>query len=335
MSWASAGCPCWSTAGSNPSTPSRAPRCFRICNATYNDSDRSSSLILTPDNRELSPNEWLLDVLFRPEQADTYQVIAIDNPDLLSLLNLRREDGMAQAPLLLLPRSKRPSPRSIAQAQLAEPVDPQTRSIFQKAVVQLQANVILYLRLKQCLISPDSPDFLTELFDFQKTLAAGVEAVRAKQAGQPFDAAAARHLIDSGQQFDQMSRLGYALAIPPAKGEADVNGWRNAGTALLESFQTGQVNPHVLAYAGLGHSWAGNKPTDFNNILRLYREELVKGFPHAMEKCATEARFNAMKPFTTAMSLYVMAFFIAIFSWLILVRGTGPRRLSPSWPSPG
>ena len=285
-----------------------------ICNATYNDPDRSGG-IATPDNRLLNPNEWLLDTLFRPEQADTYQVIAIDNPDLLSLLNLRPDDGMAKRRFSFA-QIEKALPEIDRQAQLAEPVEPQTRSIFQKAVVQLQANVILYLRLKQSLVSPDSADFLTELFDFQKSLAAGVEAVRAKQAGQPFDAAAARHLIDSGQQFDQMSRLGYALAIPPAKGEADINGWRNAGTALLETFQTGQVNPHVMAYAGLGHSWADNRPADFNNILRLYRDELVKGFPQALEKCATEARFNAMKPFNTAMSLYVMAFFIAIFSWL-------------------
>jgi ABC-type transport system involved in cytochrome c biogenesis permease subunit len=285
-----------------------------ICNATYNDSDKSS-FILTPDKRELDPNEWLLDVLFKPGQADTYQVIAIDNPDLLTLLNLRREDGMADRRFSFAQIEK-----SLAeidrQARLAEPVEPQTRSAFQKAVVQLQANVILYERLKESLISSDSQDFLGELFAFQNSLGTGVEAVRAKQAGKPFDAAAARKLIEAGQRFDQMARIGYILAVPPAKGEADINGWRNAGTALLETFTTGEVNAHVLAYAGLGHSWAAGKPVDFNNILRLYRDEIAKAFPHALEKSAAEARFNAMKPFTTAMTLYVLAFFVAVFSWL-------------------
>ena len=265
--------------------------------------------------RPLTPNEWLLDVLFRPERADTYQDFAVDNPDLLALLNLRHEDGLADRRFSFAQIEK-----SLAeidrQAQLAEPVDPQLRSPFQKGVLQLQANVILYERLKESLVSSDSQDFLAELFTFQGSLGAGVEAVRAKQAGQPFDAATARQLIESGRRFDHMARIGYLLAVPPAQGEADVNGWRNAGTALLETFQTGQVNPHVMTYAGLGRSWAVNKPVDFNTILRLYRAELVKSFPEALGKSATEARFNAMKPFNTAMTLYVLAFFVASFSWL-------------------
>ena len=285
-----------------------------ICNATYNDPERTGG-IATPDDRLLNPNEWLLDVMFRPEQADTYQVIAVDSPDLLSLLNLRREDGMAKRRFSFA-QIEKTLPEIDRQAQLAEPVEPQLRSPFQKGVLQLQANVILYERLKESLTSSDSQDFLAELFTFQSTLGAGIEAVRAKQAGKPSDAAAARKLIESGQRFDHMARIGYVLAVPPMKGEADTNGWRNAGTALLETFQTGQVNPHVMAYAGLGHSWANNKPVDFNNILRLYRDELVKGFPKAVEKSAIEARFNTVKPFNTAMTLYVMAFFIAVLSWL-------------------
>jgi ABC-type transport system involved in cytochrome c biogenesis permease subunit len=285
-----------------------------ICGTTSNDSSKSS-LILTPDKRELNPNEWLLDVLFRPAQADTYQVIAIDNPDLLTLLNLRREEGLADRRFSFAQVEK-----SLAeidrQARLTEPVEPQVRSAFQKAVVQLQSNLILYERLKESLISSDSQNFLAALFAFQNTLGASVEAVRAKQAGQPFDADAAQKLIENGQRFDQMARVGYLLAVPPVKGEADTNGWRNAGTALLETFQTGQVNPHVMAYAGLGHSWAGGNATDFNIILRLYRDELVKSFPLALAKCTAEARFNAMKPFNTAMTLYVLAFFVAVFSWL-------------------
>jgi hypothetical protein len=38
-----------------------------------------------------SPTEWLLDVLFRPERADTYPVFAIDNTDALSLVGKTEE----------------------------------------------------------------------------------------------------------------------------------------------------------------------------------------------------------------------------------------------------
>ncbi len=285
-----------------------------ICNATYNDPNQSGG-ILTPDKRLLNPNEWLLDVFFRPVQADAYQVIAIDNPDLLTLLNLRREDGLGNRRFSFA-QIEKSLPEIDRQASLAEPVDPQARSIFQKAVLQLQANVVLYERLKESLANSASSDFLGDLFTFQKSLTAGVDAVRAKEAGKTFDAAAARKLIEDGQRFDQMARVGYVLAIPPTRGEADANGWRNAGTALLETFQTGEVNPYTLIYAGLGHTWAANQPTQFNEIVRQYREGLAKSFPNALSKCAAEARFNAMKPFNTAMTLYVMAFFVAVISWL-------------------
>jgi ABC-type transport system involved in cytochrome c biogenesis permease subunit len=286
-----------------------------LCNATANDSTRSSYL-LTPDNRELNPNEWLLDVLFRAERADTYQILAIDNPDLLTLLNLRREDGMANRRFSFA--QVEPSLAEIdRQAKLADPVEPQTRSAFQKAVVQLQSNVILYLRLKESLISSDRPDFLGDLFAFQNSLHAGIEAVRAKEAGQPSDAAAARQMIEYGQRFDRMSQLGYLLAVPPARGESEANGWKNTGAALLETFQTGAVNAPVMAYAGLGRSWQSDKPEDFNNILRLYRAQLEKAFPAALAKCTAEACFNAMQPFSTAMTLYVLAFLVAVISWLV------------------
>ena len=286
-----------------------------LCNATANDSSQSS-FILTPDHRELNPDEWLLDVLFRAERADTYQILAIDNPDLLTLLNLRREDGMANRRFSFA--QVEPSLAEIdRQAKLADPVESQTRSAFQKAVVQLQANVILYLRLKESLISSDRPDFLSDLFAFQNSLKAGIEAVRAKEAGQPSDAAAASRMMEFAQRFDRMSQLGYLLAVPPARGESEANGWRNAGAALLETFQSGAVNAPVMAYAGLGRSWQSDKPEDFNNILRLYRAQLEKTFPSALAKCTAEARFNAMQPFSTAMTLYVLAFLVAVISWLV------------------
>ena len=33
-----------------------------------------------------SPTEWLIEVMFRPENADTFPTFAIDHPDLLSLV---------------------------------------------------------------------------------------------------------------------------------------------------------------------------------------------------------------------------------------------------------
>ena len=44
--------------------------------------------VVTPDGRELTPTEWLLDVLFRADLADHYQHFRIDNLDVISLFGL-------------------------------------------------------------------------------------------------------------------------------------------------------------------------------------------------------------------------------------------------------
>ncbi|HMD61458.1 MAG TPA: cytochrome C biogenesis protein, partial [Opitutaceae bacterium] len=38
--------------------------------------------VMAPDRSELTPDEWLLDVLFAPEKADQYRVFVVDNTDL-------------------------------------------------------------------------------------------------------------------------------------------------------------------------------------------------------------------------------------------------------------
>ena len=43
----------------------------------------------TPDGRTLTPDEWLLDVLFRADRADHYQDIEIVHPDVCLLYTSR------------------------------------------------------------------------------------------------------------------------------------------------------------------------------------------------------------------------------------------------------
>ncbi len=281
-----------------------------------------------------SPTEWLLDVCFRPEKADTYPTFAIDNIELLALLGKTEDDLRINYPEtskrvlaafgFVPSRQRRFSYSDLQshlktiddQAKLAQPVEAQARSPFQRAVVQLQGNIILYQRLKYSLADPDSSDFLAGLGKFQSSLVTGVTAVRAKQAGQPHDEAAAQQMIESGQTFIRMSQLGSMLAVPPAEGEAAANGWKNVGDVLLGSFETGQVSAYAMTYAGLGRTWRSGQVKDFNHIVELYRDQLTKKFPVTLRKCRIETRFNFAEPFYLSMELYAFAFFVAIFSWL-------------------
>jgi len=277
---------------------------------------QSSQNITAPDGTGLTPNEWLLDVFFRSSRADAYQHFEINHPDLLAIFSLTPEDGRGKRRFSF--RQLEPKIDELQrQARLAQPVDAAVRTPFQKAVVQLYSNLGLYIRLKASLVAPDHKDFLGELMSFQQTSAAGIVALRAQQAKQPYDEKLATQTMELLTRFDRMNELAYLLAVPPAAGEANTSGWQNVGQSLLDSAQTAQVAPSVMVYAGLARTWNAGQAKEFNELLGLYRSQLAKSFPESLKKCAAEARFNAAQPFYTAMILYVLAFLVAVISWLI------------------
>jgi ABC-type transport system involved in cytochrome c biogenesis permease subunit len=284
-----------------------------------------------------SPIEWLAQVLFDPAKADTYPTFRLsssESPELLTLMGLAEE----QTKITYADAAKRtlavfdflPSTRSRfsfnqlkpklaeldRQAQLAEPIDAQVRTPFQKAAVQLRERVILYQRLKHSAQAPDSPDFVQEIGLFQRALPAGVAAVRARQKGKKHDEEAFKAMIEMAQRYDFMAKMGYLLTVPPADDNKDTTAWRNTGTALLETFATGEINPTVARYASLGQAWRSNRPQEFNELVYGFRELLAKRFAPQLHKSDIEVRFNAAEPFYQCMILYAGAFFLAIFSWL-------------------
>ena len=284
-----------------------------------------------------SPTEWLADVLFAPAKADTYptfRLSATDSPELLTLMGLTETDTkihyenpvlrtLAIADFVPGTRSrfsfKQLEPKLDEldrQAKLADPVEPELRTSFQKAVIQLRDRIVLYQRLKHSAQAPDSPDFLQELMIFQKALPAGVEAVRAKQKGESSNEEAFKAMITMAERYDFMDKMGYLLAVPPADDEPSPTAWTSLGHSLLDIFRTGSVSPTIMAYAALGHAWRGNQPDQFNEVTRLFRDQLAKRFSAELKKSDIETKFNAAEPFYKSMTLYAGAFFLAIFSWL-------------------
>jgi ABC-type transport system involved in cytochrome c biogenesis permease subunit len=271
--------------------------------------------VTAPGGRVLSPNEWLLDALFRPKEADGYQVFEIVHPDVLALFGFTTADGAGGKRFSFAQLEPKLNELE-RQASLARQTEPPERNAFQRAVLTLRDHVMLYDRLTISLIRADSPDFLDDITKFQAGVPAGVAALHAKQDNKPYDEAAAKATFDAAERFTMMADNGYILAIPPLADDTDATHWRNAGTALLDGIKTGALDPAVVAYAGLSRAWIAQNPTEFNTIVRLYRPALMGRFANRITKTDAEARFNAAQPFYHGMILYVGAFLLAVFSWL-------------------
>jgi ABC-type transport system involved in cytochrome c biogenesis permease subunit len=273
--------------------------------------------VTTPDGRRLQPIEWLLDVAFRPNLADGYQHFEIVNPDVLAIFELRTSDGQGDKRFSL--KQLQPKIAELQrQARLADQVDSAVRTPFQRGVMQLYGNLVHYQRLRHAFVSPESTDFLGELLKLQDNVKAGVEAVRARQAGQPHDEAAAKTITEIGEKFVIMAESTTFHVVPPAADNPDRTAWRTAGSALLETFRTGAVNAAALAYAGFAHAWRNEKAEEFNKLAGLFRTDLEKRFAAEFGKWDAESRFNAAQPFYSSTVLYALAFFLALFSWLVL-----------------
>ena len=270
--------------------------------------------VVTPAGDTLAPVQWMLDVFFRPELADTYQHFEIVHPGVLDVLNLAPEDGAGKkrfAYTQLIPKLQEID----RQAELAAGVEAPQRTSYQRAVLNLRDHVILYQQLKHSLVMPDGSDFLGDLLRLQDNLSAGIAAVRAKETGKDGNPELAAFTMEIGSKFLRMEQIGVLLVIPPAPGAADAT-WKKAGDALLGTFQNGSVNVNALAFAGLQHTWKNQQPEQFNTLVAKQRAESERAYAAVLKKTDAETLFNRAEPFYTSMHLYVLAFLLAVCSWL-------------------
>lgn len=273
----------------------------------------------------IQPIEWLATLGFDSAKADALQTFEIIHPEVLALFKLQPQDGDKNK-RFSFNQLKPGIAELMRQSQLAQQLESAQRSAFQRAVVQLHFNLNLYHEIKHTFVMPDSADFLSELLRFQNSLPKGVAAVRARQQGQAYSTEDFDALIALGQRYDAMATSSNLRLIPPSESDHDPaekdhadhahHDWRTTGQALLETFETGGINPSALAYAGLAHAWHANQSVQFNRIIELYDQQLRGTFGPALKKVEIEARFNAAQPFYTSMILYVLAFILAIASWL-------------------
>ncbi len=265
----------------------------------------------TFEGQTLMPTEWLLDVLFRPEVANSYPVFEIVHPDVLALFDLTPAQGAGEKRFSAAQLSKGLAELD-RQAKLADDLDNNARSSFQRAVIQLRDSVILYQRLQESLMPAGADDYFEQL----ARLPAALSGPKAAGLARPQDPAAAKLVLDLSREFSVMDTDGYLRPVPPEKNLADVMGWRTEGGSLGESIVTGRFNTSALAYADLGRAWRDRQSDAFNETVAKYRARLEVGMPALLRKCDVEDRFNFAQPFYTSMTLYVLAFLLAVFSWL-------------------
>jgi ABC-type transport system involved in cytochrome c biogenesis permease subunit len=281
-----------------------------------------------------SPDHWLADALFERSTADSYPTFRIDSPEVRMVLGLgedqtriRYQSGTKRLLALFgfLPAARaRFSFAELSphlgelerQARLADGVQRELRTTYQRNLLEVRDHVELYVRLKSSLEPPDAADFRVDLAQFAALLPEGIKAVKANQEGRPYDPGTLKGMKAMEERFGFMEQMGYLLPVPPDEGDGDRSHWRSAGTALLESFGSGRLNPSAVDFAVIGHAWRAGDAVLFNSTLQSMNRRLDQRYPSLMNRVGIELQFNRMEPFYTSMVLYGAAFLLAVLSWL-------------------
>lgn len=234
---------------------------------------------------ELGPDEWLLDLMFRPQLADQQPVFVINDPEVLGLMGVQQSSNRYFSFAQLSPFVDEIQ----RQASAAEGIEAQQRTRFQSAVLNLFERVYLYYRLKN-----------TVQLDGSAGLAAEISGRTA--AGAP-----------ERQQALQQTAY-FRPLIPPTGASPDA--WRNVGQALQASVTSASVDPSLDAWARLGTAYVAQDAAGFNAAVAELHGVALAARPEAMQQSDHEWLFNRAQPFYAGMVIYVLALLAVFASWL-------------------
>jgi len=241
------------------------------------------------NGRSVSPEEWLLEVFYRPDLADNYRIFRIDHPEVLSLFGLGADVTSGQVRFSFA-QLQPGLPELERQAQLAGPIEAAARNAFQRAVVELREHLEYYSRLQYSAGAPGKFDLVADL------------------------ASPARRTADASI-FQSIDNFSLIRAIP-AVGAEGAEGWQNVCRALSAVGAGTEVNPALRFYGTAGLAWREQQPEAFNAWVRIYRAYLAERYAADLHRCDLEYRFNEAEPFYTSSVLYVAALLLAVVSWL-------------------
>jgi ABC-type transport system involved in cytochrome c biogenesis permease subunit len=241
------------------------------------------------EGRRIGPDEWILDVLFRPGVADAQPIFVINDPDVLGLIGVRQSSNRYFSFESLVPHIEEIE----KQAQAAHPIEAQLRNRFQSAVVNLYDRMVRYHRLKNSLQLAGSPGLAQEL----------------------------ANRTDAGFELHRQNLVQLAAfrPLPPQPGQP-AEAWQSVGEALM----TEALHPGLPPLAALAADYAAGNPEDFNRNLVLLRNLSASLKGDAIRHADAEMRFNRVQPFMAGIFIYLVALLVVSVSWL-----WKPERLQP------
>ncbi|MDP1832141.1 MAG: cytochrome c biogenesis protein CcsA [Geothrix sp.] len=238
------------------------------------------------EGRMVGPDEWLLDVLFRPQVADQQPIFVIDDLDVLGLIGAKQTKSRNYFSFTDLSTHLDEIQK---QAMAAQPISAQKRTRFQGAIVNLFDRVYLYYKLRNTMQLAGSPGIGWEI----------------QSLGTP----------DAAMRHQDLTQLAHFRILPPPAG-AGPDAWQSVGQALSAANAGGGLHPGLVPLAKLNAAYVANDPASFNQALAEMKGVVSTLKPAALGHASNEIAFNRAQPFFVGLTIYFAAFIVLCISWI-------------------
>jgi cytochrome c-type biogenesis protein CcsB len=263
--------------------------------------------------KKLKATEWLLEVMTRPEVADTRPIFLIHHPELLGELKLQDKGSEKSGLRYYTFNDLRPVLQEITdQGNQASQMRAEDRTTFQKQALKLANAIMLYHRLKFTLQPEGEQNWSEALANLEKNLGPALAAANASQPDpQEASNAPLQQIAHALQQLQEMESSGYALTIPPLEPQVARDNWQTAGAAFMDGVRNQHFQPAALKLAAIATAYRQEKPAEFNLAVDDYRGLFASGFATELRKGRAEFYYNNANAFLHATIIYIVALVLA------------------------
>ncbi|WP_417386632.1 cytochrome c biogenesis protein CcsA [Gimesia sp.] len=243
--------------------------------------------------------KWFLDTIAKPSEAFEYEVVRIENPELLDTLDLKKRPGFRYSFDDFIEKI----PELSKQSDLARQAGKGKATLYQSRVLDLEKKI-------------GTVDLLIQSFKPPE--------IRAESARDD--------LIEAIRRNGMLERRNPPRAIPPGGEGEKEDEWQTYSYAwtrdlVKASFSKDKENEATTAWTKILVAYASGNVEEFNKEVRNYQIWLNKhkaDLPHtSLSKVDFEAFFNHFEPFYYCSVLYVFAFVMVCFSFLFWTRPLG------------
>lgn len=275
----------------------------------------------------LGRSEWLLELLTRPDTADTRRIFPVREPGLIAALQLGGTAG--RGPIYYTFADLRPHLDKLAtEANRITRAAPATRASWEAECLTLRDAVTLYDRLKSTLqpngalqaeargkaVTYPFAALVAQYMRDQKTQGLAL-AVRDQKPDLP-DIGTVQRIDAFARPFLTVSRAALFAMVPPAASKGGRDQWSSVGDSVSLSVRTRDLSPAVRMLAIMSSAYAQRNAKAFNDAITLYERWMAQqNRTLQLARTRDEFFYTTFQPFAKALILYLVSAALLGIAW--------------------